>query len=110
MIRILLKALLKGVSGFAMIIAMAMTMAPATPNEVQALGPAPQQFDLVQMRLARAMMNTAPDLAVASYARATGASEFEVRQYLLIKAGGHVEVAQASRRTEAGGALFVAAD
>jgi len=76
------KLLFKGVSGFLAILMMATTMTPPTVLEKEALGANPARMDLVQMRLARAMMNVAPDQSVALYAKATQLPEDTIRASL----------------------------
>jgi len=113
MVRIILRALLKGVMGFATIMVLSMTLAPATVAEAASFGAKPDRFALAQVRLARAMMGIAPDLAVTAYAKATGAPADLVRYNLEQQAAGGTLMAQADagpRRTEAGGALFVKVD
>lgn len=94
--RILFGALIKGLSGFATIIVLSMTLAPPTFAEAEAFGPAPERFQLLQVRLARAMMDVAPELAVAGYAKATGAPEDLVRYQLKQQAAGGMLIAQAN--------------
>ena len=113
MIRIVLGALIKGFTGFMTIIVMSMTLAPVTSSEAQFFGGDPDRFALAQVRLARAMMDVAPDFTVEAYAKATGAPVELVRYNLEQQAIGALLIAQAdlgARRTEAGGALFVKVD
>ena len=113
MVRIILRALVKGMMGFATIMVLSMTLAPATVAEASSFGAQPDRFALAQVRLARAMMDVAPALAVAAYAKATGAPADLIRYNLEQQAAGGTLLAQAEtgpRRTEAGGALFVKVD
>jgi len=97
MIRILLRALIKGAMGFVTIIVMSMTLAPATATETALFGTSPERFELVQVRLARAMMDVAPDMTVAAYAKATGVPADAIRHFLNEKASGSALLAKASR-------------
>jgi len=95
MIRIILSALFKGLTGFFAIIVMSMTLAPATYAETQVFGATPDRFDLIQVRLARTMMDVAPDLAVDGYAKVTGAPKDQIRTLLQRRAAGDPLFAQA---------------
>ena len=94
MIRTILRALIKGVMGFVTIIILSMTFAPVTVAEAANIGPNPDRFDLTQIRLARAMMDVAPDLTVAAYAKVTGAPAALIRENLNRKAAGGTFVAE----------------
>ena len=110
---LILKSLMKGVSALVLVGMLALNFAPATENEVRVLGPEPPRVMLVQTRLATAAMKIAPDRAVALTAQMTGIPEAQVRLILdditgrTTVAEGAPAAAPPSRRTEAGGALFV---
>lgn len=133
----ILKTVRLGLGAFATILFASLTLAPPTAKERAALGDEPPRFDLIQMRLAGAMMRVAPQFAVSHYARATGLPEGVIRDHLTAKAEGrlpdfamtaprdgnpgwgairvplseNVETPrEGSRRTAAGGALFVKPD
>jgi len=58
--RIVLKALYKALMAILTIATMAFTLMPATDSEAAAIGRDANRFDLIQMRLAKAMMTVAP--------------------------------------------------
>lgn len=101
---------------------------PATVAERAGLGADFNQFNLIQMRLARSMLSVAPDLTVTAFSQATDIPPDIMQQHLQGKATGNsllaprfdmqelpaaatpeVETPEPTphRRTEAGGALFV---
>ncbi len=111
------KYLFKGVSAFMTIMVMTVTIMPATDKEKAALGPDAPRFNLVQMRMARAMMNIAPDFVVDRYAEATGLPPDIVRAHLERKAAGEPIVPQSAaaqapsnERQLSGGAKFIKVD
>ena len=120
--RIVLKALFKGVMALSTIAMMTLTLRPATDAEATALGRDNNRFMLVQMRLAKTMLTVAPDFAVARYAQATGLPDYVIRDMLEAKAAGESIIPQndsaragglsvdRARRTDAGGALFATPD
>lgn len=126
--RIVLKALFKSVSALLTIAVMAFTLMPASGDEAAALGRDNNRFNLVQMRLAKAMMTVAPDMVVNRYAEATGLPPSIIRAHLNAKAAGEQIIPRqedlyasqdrsntaapetSNRRIGAGGALFVKPD
>ncbi len=115
--RLILKSLWRGLRGFVLICMLWLSFAPASSDEVTALGAELNRFNLVQLRLARAMLAVAPDFAVARYADATDMPPDLIRAHLEAKANGDDIFAAApqaevsgARRIEAGGALFVQPD
>lgn len=120
--RFVLKTLIKGVMAFMTIAVMWFTLSPATAVERGALGPDHSRMQLVQLRLARTMLQVAPEQTVAMYAEATGLPEQFILARLTEVANGrkigeaseHTEpygsTVVSNRRIEAGGALFVTPD
>ena len=120
--RHVMKSLVAGISGGLTVLMLALSFAPATPNEAAALGPYHDRMDRVQMRLANAMMTVAPDFTVARMAAAAELPEDVVREQLTAKAEGRdpfaepnplaqeTAAADTGRRIDAGGALFVRAN
>lgn len=119
--RLVLKSLYRAFSILLMIGAMAFTLMPPTEAEAKALGSDNNQFNVVQMRLAKLMMTVAPDFVVTRYADATGLPPDMIRTMMNAKAAGEPiiprnsdaytakisEPVNPNRRTGAGGALFV---
>jgi len=126
--RLVLKSLFKAITALLTIAVMAFTLMPASDEEAAALGRDNNRFNLIQMRLAKAMMTVAPDMVVARYADATGLPPSIIRDHLNAKAAGQPiiprqedlfvsqgrgQVSQpqtSNRRIGAGGALFVKPD
>lgn len=121
----MIKWIIKGVGAFGSVMMAATTLAPASETETNALGPDHERFDLVQMRLARAMMNVAPEFTVAKYSEATGIPPDIIRQHLEAKAAGEIYITGGPTDADyadtapaepsnisirAGGAKFVTAD
>jgi len=69
------------------ILMMATAFMPPTATEQALFGSSPDRVMLVQTRVAKAMMNVAPNQAVAFYAQAPGMPEDTIRIYLEAKAG-----------------------
>ncbi|MBI1417480.1 MAG: hypothetical protein GC146_09690 [Limimaricola sp.] len=116
--RLVLFSVWKGASAFLTICMMWLALAPATSAERLRLGAQPDRMDLVQMRMARAMMQVAPNFTVARYAEATGMPPETIRAYLTARASGVTAPAMALQaegpaatapavQTRAGGAKFV---
>lgn len=119
-----IRILWKAVSALLFIASLGVSFAPPTASETAVLGEHPARFDLVQKRLAYAMMTLAPDFFAARYAQAVGVDPDLMRAHLLAAANGTAApqapiaappidtaaTAPPSRRTVAGGALFVRPD
>lgn len=96
---------------------MTLSLAPATPIEIRALGADHSRIERVEMRLAGVLMRVAPDLAVQQFANVTNLPPEIVRAQLVAKAQGEsLQTVMAeprsadkvsNRRIEAGGAVFV---
>lgn len=86
--RLILLSLWKGASAFLAICTMWLALAPATTAERLRIGASPNRMDLVQMRMARTMMQLAPDFTVARYAEATDMPPETIRAYLTARAAG----------------------
>ena len=82
------KFIYKGFSAFLAILMGATTLMPMTDSEAAALGPNAERFEVVQMRVAKAMMNVAPDFTVARFAQATELPPEIVHDMLTAKAEG----------------------
>ena len=77
-----------GVTGLCSMLMLMLSMAPATPSEMRALGPDHARIERVEMRLAGVLMRVAPDFAVNHFAMATDLPPHIVRAQLLAKAEG----------------------
>ena len=105
------KLLFKGVSAFLTIMLLALTAMPPTEAEKGRMAPDSTRMDIVQMRLARAMISTAPDFFTARYAEATGAPPEMIRAQLEARANGALTLSPndmpAGTTVRAGGAKFI---
>lgn len=70
------------------ILMMATALMPPTVTEEAMFGSSPDRVLLVQTRIVKAMMNIAPNQAVAFFAQATNMPEDTIRIYLEAKADG----------------------
>ncbi len=112
------KKISRGISAFLAILVAALVYMPMTEKELAALDANAPRYNLVQMRVARTMMDVAPELTVAAYARATEMPPEVIHDFLTAKANGQpigtataqAETDQIDNQRTVGGAKFVRID